>query len=104
MSLKLTAGLNRTDARVTSNESLLLQMSTQISNICPKPDDVLTDFAEYVAGYQIKSSDDYNTVRLCRSGDVGNRVIGQWQVGVPGPVVAQRRCRVARFDAGRGLC
>ena len=56
-------------------------MSTQISNIRPKPDDVLTDFAEYVAGYQIKSSDDYNTVRLCRSGDVGNRVIGQWQVG-----------------------
>ena len=29
-------------------------MSTYISNVRPKPDNVLTDIAKYVAGYRIK--------------------------------------------------
>ena len=40
-------------------------MSTYIPNTRPKPDKVLTDIADYVAGYRIASQEAYNTARLC---------------------------------------
>src|ERR1700712_877119 len=40
-------------------------MSSHISNERPEPDKVLTDIADYVAGYEIKSSDAYDTARNC---------------------------------------
>jgi 2-methylcitrate dehydratase len=40
-------------------------VSTHTSNIRPKPDKVLTDIADYVAGYRIDSNEAYNTARLC---------------------------------------
>jgi 2-methylcitrate dehydratase len=40
-------------------------MSTHISNIRPRPDKVLTDIADYVAGFRIDSKEAYNTARLC---------------------------------------
>ena len=39
-------------------------MSTHVSNIRPRPDKVLTDIADYVSGYAIKSAEAYNTARL----------------------------------------
>jgi len=46
-------------------------MSTHISNIRPKPDKVLTDIANYVAGFRIKSQAAYNTARLCLMDTLG---------------------------------
>jgi 2-methylcitrate dehydratase len=46
-------------------------MSTQISNIRPKPDKVLTDIAEYVTGFRIKSQEAYDTARLCLMDTLG---------------------------------
>ena len=46
-------------------------MSSQISNIRPKPDKVLTDIADYVAGYRIDSKEAYNTARLCLMDTLG---------------------------------
>jgi len=40
-------------------------MSTHISNIRPRPDKVLADIADYVAGFRIDSKEAYNTARLC---------------------------------------
>jgi 2-methylcitrate dehydratase len=40
-------------------------MSTHISNTRPQPDKVLTDIADYVAGFRIESKEAYNTARLC---------------------------------------
>ena len=40
-------------------------MSSPIPNIRPKPDKVLTDIADYVAGFRINSQEAYNTARLC---------------------------------------
>ena len=40
-------------------------MSSHISNVRPKPDKVLTDIADYVAGFRIDSKEAYNTARLC---------------------------------------
>ena len=40
-------------------------MSSQISNIRPKPDKVLTDIADYVSNHRIDSKEAYNTARLC---------------------------------------
>ncbi|MBI2295900.1 MAG: bifunctional 2-methylcitrate dehydratase/aconitate hydratase [Betaproteobacteria bacterium] len=40
-------------------------MSNRVSNVRPKPDQVLTDIADYVTRYQIKSTEAYNTARLC---------------------------------------
>jgi 2-methylcitrate dehydratase len=40
-------------------------MSSHIPNIRPKPDKVLTDIADYVAGHRIDSREAYNTARLC---------------------------------------
>ena len=40
-------------------------MSVHSSNVRPRPDRVLTGIADYVAQYQIKSREAYNTARLC---------------------------------------
>jgi 2-methylcitrate dehydratase len=46
-------------------------MSTHSSNIRPKPDKVLTDIADYVAGFRINSNEAYNTARLCLMDTLG---------------------------------
>jgi 2-methylcitrate dehydratase len=46
-------------------------MSAHISNARPKPDKVLTDIADYVAKYPIKSAEAYNTARLCLMDTLG---------------------------------
>ena len=46
-------------------------MSTQISNIRPKPDKVLTDIAAYVTGFRINSQEAYATARLCLMDTLG---------------------------------
>ncbi len=46
-------------------------MSTQISNIRPKPDKVLTDIADYVTGFRINSQEAYATARLCLMDTLG---------------------------------
>jgi len=46
-------------------------MSAPISNIRPKPDKVLADIADYVAGYRIDSKEAYNTARLCLMDTLG---------------------------------
>ncbi len=46
-------------------------MSTHTSNIRPKPDKVLTDIADYAAGYQIRSPEAYDTARLCLMDTLG---------------------------------
>src|SRR5215475_12644415 len=40
-------------------------MSAPISNVRPKPDKVLVDIADYVAGYTIKSKEAFETARHC---------------------------------------
>ena len=39
-------------------------MSSHISNVRPKPDQVLTDIVDYVTRYQIKSKVAYDTARV----------------------------------------
>jgi len=46
-------------------------MSTHTSNARRKPDQVLTDIADYVAGYRIASKEAYNTARLCLMDTLG---------------------------------
>ena len=46
-------------------------MSTHAPNIRPKPDKVLTDIADYVVGYQVKSREAYTTARLCLMDTLG---------------------------------
>ena len=46
-------------------------MSPPIPNIRPKPDKVLTDIADYVAGFRINSQEAYNTARLCLMDTLG---------------------------------
>src|SRR5271169_3279247 len=46
-------------------------MSAPISNVRPKPDNVLVDIANYVAKYSIKSKEAYNTARLCLMDTLG---------------------------------
>ena len=46
-------------------------MSSPISNVRPKPDQVLVDIADYVARYKIKSHEAYNTARLCLMDTLG---------------------------------
>ncbi|MGH7260472.1 MAG: MmgE/PrpD family protein, partial [Nitrospiraceae bacterium] len=46
-------------------------MSSHLSNIRPRPDKVLTDIADYVAGFRIKSEEAYNTARLCLMDTLG---------------------------------
>jgi len=40
-------------------------MSAPISNVRPKPDKVLVDIADYVAGYKVTSREAYDTARYC---------------------------------------
>jgi 2-methylcitrate dehydratase len=40
-------------------------MSTHISNVRPKPDQVLADIADYVTKYKISSKEAYDTARYC---------------------------------------
>ncbi len=40
-------------------------MSAHISNVRPKPDQVLVDIADYVAKYKISSKEAYETARYC---------------------------------------
>ncbi len=46
-------------------------MSTHISNVRPKPDQVLLDIADYVTRYSIRSGEAYNTARLCLMDTLG---------------------------------
>ncbi|MBI4194857.1 MAG: bifunctional 2-methylcitrate dehydratase/aconitate hydratase [Betaproteobacteria bacterium] len=46
-------------------------MSSHATNIRPKPDKVLTDIADYVAKYQVRSREAYNTARLCLMDTLG---------------------------------
>ncbi len=46
-------------------------MSSHISNVRPKPDKVLTDIADFVTKYAIKSGEAYNTARLCLMDTLG---------------------------------
>ena len=46
-------------------------MSTAISNVRRKPDKLLTDIADYVAGRAIRSAEAYNTARLCLMDTLG---------------------------------
>jgi 2-methylcitrate dehydratase len=46
-------------------------MSSPISNVRPKPDKILTDIADYVAGTRIESEEAYNTARLCLMDTLG---------------------------------
>ncbi len=46
-------------------------MSAPISNVRPDPDQVLVDIASYVLDYDIKSSEAYNTARLCLMDTLG---------------------------------
>jgi 2-methylcitrate dehydratase len=46
-------------------------MSTHVSNTRPKPDKVLTDIADYVAGFRVTSTEAYNTARLCLMDTLG---------------------------------
>ena len=46
-------------------------MSSHISNVRPKPDKVLVDIADYVANYDIRSAEAYNTARLCLMDTLG---------------------------------
>jgi 2-methylcitrate dehydratase len=46
-------------------------MSSHISNVRPRPDKVLTDIADYVTRYSIRSKEAYNTARLCLMDTLG---------------------------------
>ncbi|UCF74693.1 MAG: bifunctional 2-methylcitrate dehydratase/aconitate hydratase [Betaproteobacteria bacterium] len=46
-------------------------MSSHISNVRPKFDKVLTDIADYVVGYKVRSQEAYNTARLCLMDTLG---------------------------------
>ena len=46
-------------------------MSAHISNVRPKPDEVLVDIADYVTKYRIKSQEAYETARYCLMDTLG---------------------------------
>ncbi|HXZ92444.1 MAG TPA: MmgE/PrpD family protein, partial [Burkholderiales bacterium] len=46
-------------------------MSSHISNVRPKPDEVLTRIADYVTRYKITSKDAYDTARYCLMDTLG---------------------------------
>jgi len=46
-------------------------MSAPISNVRPAPDKVLTDIADYVTRYEVKSADAYDTARYCLMDTLG---------------------------------
>ena len=46
-------------------------MSNHVSNVRPKPDEVMTDIADYVLNHKITSEEAYNTARLCLMDTLG---------------------------------
>ncbi len=46
-------------------------MSTQISNVRPRPDKVIADIADYVVGHRIENNEAYGTARLCLMDTLG---------------------------------
>ena len=46
-------------------------MSSHISNVRPKPDDVLVKIADYATGYEIRSREAYETARYCLMDTLG---------------------------------
>ena len=46
-------------------------MSAKISNVRPKPDQVITDIADYVLGYKIRSTEAFETARYCLMDTLG---------------------------------
>ena len=46
-------------------------MSAQVSNVRPRPDKVLTDIADYVCDFRIRSREAYATARLCLMDTLG---------------------------------
>jgi 2-methylcitrate dehydratase len=46
-------------------------MNAPISNVRPAPDKVLTDIADYVSKYEVKSADAYDTARYCLMDTLG---------------------------------
>jgi 2-methylcitrate dehydratase len=46
-------------------------MGSHISNVRPQPDQVLVDIADYVLGYEIKSTEAYETARYCLMDTLG---------------------------------
>src|SRR5229473_1952584 len=40
-------------------------MTSPVSNVRPKPDQVLVDIADYVSGYKVSSKEAYDTARYC---------------------------------------
>ena len=46
-------------------------MSSAISNNRPKPDQVITDIADYALKFSVKSAEAYNTARLCLMDTLG---------------------------------
>jgi 2-methylcitrate dehydratase len=46
-------------------------VSSTISNVRPRPDQVLVDIADYVTRYPVKSKEAYNTARLCLMDTLG---------------------------------
>src|SRR4051794_10956684 len=46
-------------------------MSAPISNVRPKPDQVLTDIADYVTKYRVTSAEAYETARYCLMDTLG---------------------------------
>ena len=46
-------------------------MSSHISNVRPKPDQVLADIADYASKFKIKSAEAYDTARLCLMDTLG---------------------------------
>ncbi len=46
-------------------------MSASVSNVRPKPDRVLADIADYVARHEVRSTEAYNTARLCLMDTLG---------------------------------
>ena len=57
-------------------------MSSHISNVRPKPDQVLVDIADYASKFKIKSAEAYDTARLVASPaaqDLREPVLGAWR-------------------------
>ena len=46
-------------------------MSSHISNVRPKTDQVIQDIADYALSYSMKSGEAYNTARLCLMDTLG---------------------------------
>jgi 2-methylcitrate dehydratase len=46
-------------------------MSNHVSNVRPKPDEVMTDIVDYVLNHKITSEEAYNTARLCLMDTLG---------------------------------